>query len=110
MCALQTYTIDYSRIQADCKYSYSYTYIEQSITRGVLENPDDHMAGPPAGTIRGVGSTTIRAKSMRTSFNAEDDRILVAWVQNSVRKGAAENGNDLYKQLELQVGRAYRSA
>lgn len=88
-------------------YSYSYTYIEQSIEQGMLANPDDHLAGPPAGTIRGVGSTTIRPKGTRTSFTAEDDKILVAWVRKSVRKGASENGNDLYKQLELHVGSAY---
>lgn len=88
-------------------HSYSYTYIEQSIKQGVLANPDDHLAGPPAGTIRGVGSTTIRPKGTRTSFTAEDDKILVAWVRKSVRKGGAEKGNDLYKQLELHVGSAY---
>lgn len=91
-------------------YSYSFTYIEQSIKRGVLENPDDHIAGPPAGTIRGVGSTTIRPKGTRTIFTAEDDKSLVAWVRKSVRKGAAENGNELYKELESLVGRAYRCA
>lgn len=91
-------------------YSYSYTYIEQSIEQGMLANPDDHVAGPPAGTIRGVGSTTIRPKRRRTSFTAEDDKLLVAWVQGSVRKGIAENGNDLYKQLESHVGSAYRSS
>lgn len=73
----------------------------------MLANPDDHVAGPPAGTIRGVGSTTIRPKGTRTIFTAEDDKLLVAWVRSSVRKGASENGNDLYKQLELQVGSAY---
>lgn len=88
-------------------HSYSYTYIEQSIKQGVLANPDDHLAGPPAGTIRGVGSTTIRPKGTRTSFTAEDDKILVAWVRKSVRKGGAEKGNELYKQLELHVGSAY---
>lgn len=91
-------------------YSHSFTYIDQSIKHGVLENPDDHIAGPPAGTIRGVGSTAIRPKAMRTSFTAEDDKLLVAWVRKSVRKGAAENGNELYKQLELRVGCAYRAA
>lgn len=91
-------------------YSYSYTYIQQSIDQGMLANLDDHVAGPPAGTIRGVGSTTIRPKGTRTSFTAEDDKLLVAWVRRSVRKGAYENGNDLYKQLELHVGSAYRSS
>lgn len=91
-------------------YSYSFTYVEQSIKRGVLENPDDHLAGPPARTIRGVGSTTIRPKGTRTSFTAEDDKTLVAWVRKSVRKGAAESGNQLYKELELRVGRDYRAA
>lgn len=76
----------------------------------MLANPDDHVAGPPAGTIRGVGSTTIRPKGRRTSFTAEDDKLLVAWVRRSVRKGAAEKGNDLYKQLESHVGSAYRSS
>lgn len=88
-------------------HSYSYSYIEQSIKQGMLANPDDHVAGPSARTIRGVGSTTIRPKGTRTSFTAEDDKILLAWVRNSVRKGASEKGNDLYKQLESHVGSAY---
>lgn len=88
-------------------HSYSYTFIEQSIEQGMLANPDDHVAGPPAGTIRGVGSATIRPKGTRTSFTAEDDKLLVAWVRSSMRKGASEFGNDLYKQLGLQVGSAY---
>lgn len=89
------------------KHRYSYTFIEQSIKQGVLANPDDHLAGPPAGTIRSVGSTTVRPKGSRTTFTAEDDKMLVAWVRNSVLKGAAENGNNLYKQLESHVGSAY---
>lgn len=104
---LQYHAIDIPEYRLTSNQSYSYTYIEQSIKQGMLANPDDHVAGPPAGTIRGVGSTTIRPKVTRTSFTAEDDKILVAWVRNSVRKGASENGNDLYKQLESHVGSAY---
>ncbi|KAL8946246.1 MAG: hypothetical protein Q9222_007336, partial [Ikaeria aurantiellina] len=60
---------------------------------------DQYAAGPPAGTVRTVGSITQPAKSGRTKFTSEDDRILVNWVVGIERSGGATSGNEIYKQL-----------
>ena len=83
--------------------SYSYTYIEKSIRNGVLEDIADHAVGPPAGTIRKVGSATHPTKGTRTPFTREDDKILWQWVQESKQKGGGTDGNEIYKQLEAMV-------
>ena len=82
--------------------SISWKFIEQSVAKGVLEDIEDHRAGPPVGTIREVGSVQP-AKKGRTPFTAEDDRILMEWCIKAERKGLSLKGNDLYKQLEAKV-------
>lgn len=84
--------------------SISWKFIEQSVVKGELEDVDDHRAGPPAGTIREVGSAQPGRKG-RTPFTAEDDRILMEWCVKAERKGLSLRGNDLYKQLEAKVKR-----
>ena len=83
--------------------SYSYTYIEKSIQKGTLESLEEHIVGPPAGTVRSVGSISRPAKSARTSFTAEDDRLLWTWVEKSRTNGDSIRGNEIYKQLEAAV-------
>jgi Rap1 Myb domain len=82
--------------------SISWKFIERSVANGKLENIDDHRAGPPAGTIREVGSAQPPKKG-RTPFTAEDDRILMEWCIRAERKGLSLKGNELYKQLEAKV-------
>ncbi|PMD31138.1 hypothetical protein L207DRAFT_573195 [Hyaloscypha variabilis F] len=84
--------------------SISWKFIEQSVAKGVLEDIEDHRAGPPVGTIREVGSVQP-AKKGRTPFTAEDDRILMEWCIKAERKGLSLKGNDLYKQLEAKNNR-----
>ncbi|KAF2494699.1 hypothetical protein BU16DRAFT_45692 [Lophium mytilinum] len=79
--------------------SISYTFIEQSIRKGELEDPDDHIAGEPAGTVREIGSFRP-TKSGRIPFTAEDDRQLYNWIKSYERDGGAIMGNVIYKQLE----------
>ncbi|KAF2802393.1 uncharacterized protein BDZ99DRAFT_527427 [Mytilinidion resinicola] len=79
--------------------SISYTFIEQSIRKGELQDPDDHVAGEPAGTVREIGSFRP-TKSGRIPFTAEDDRQLYNWIKSYERDGSAIMGNVIYKQLE----------
>ncbi|MCJ1463828.1 hypothetical protein MMC07_002437 [Pseudocyphellaria aurata] len=82
--------------------TYSYTYIEKSIRNGTLEDLDDHVVGPPVGTVRSIGSTSRPAKTQRTKYTDEDDRILWNWVQEYERQGGSSDGNEIYKQLEAE--------
>lgn len=80
--------------------AYSYRYVELSYRNGRLENLQDHLAGPPVGTVRPVGSVTIASRGKRVPFTAEDDQFLYNWVQPH-RGQKGELGNELYKALEL---------
>ena len=82
---------------------HSYTFIEKSLRSGSLENLEDHVVGPRAGTVRSIGSTTQPAKGSRNRFTQDDDRILWHWVQNNPQKYGGTDGNEIYKQLEAQV-------
>ena len=86
--------------------SYSFTYIDKSIRNGVLENLEDHAVGPPAATVRSVGSIIQPAKATRTQFTQDDDRELWLWVENTPQKFGGTDGNEIYKQLEKKVRRA----
>ncbi|PVI02864.1 hypothetical protein DM02DRAFT_559119 [Periconia macrospinosa] len=81
--------------------SISYTFIEKSIKAGELQNPNDHLAGPPVGS---ASEATARrgapSRNKRTKFTAEEDRILYKWVRDCEGKGGAADGNEIYKQLE----------
>ena len=82
--------------------SISWKFIERSVANGELEDIEKHRAGPPAGTIREVGSAQPARKG-RTPFTPEDDRILMEWCIKAERAGLSLKGNDLYKQLEAVV-------
>lgn len=82
--------------------SISWTYVDQSIKKGVLEELDDHRAGPLQHTVRAVGSGG-GAKKSRTPYTAEDDRILKDWVLKGERAGLSSSGLELFKQLEERV-------
>ncbi|KAG4438097.1 hypothetical protein IFR05_006418 [Cadophora sp. M221] len=89
--------VDHAR--RDCPSgSISWTWIQQSIKNGRLENIEDHRAGPTHAQIREVGSGQPTKKT-RTPFSAEDDRILMEWVTRAERKGLPIMGNALYQQL-----------
>lgn len=80
----------------------SYEFIDDSIRRGVLADPDDFLVGPARGKVRDVGSSRP-TKPTRTSFSTEDDAILWIWVRNCEAKGSSVGGNEIYKQLEVKV-------
>lgn len=70
-----------------------------------MANPEEHVVGPPEGTIRSVGSTTQPARNSRIRFTEDDDRKLWSWVQDHPQKGGGTDGNEIYKQLEAAVSR-----
>ena len=84
---------------------HSFTFIEKSLRNGCLEAPEDHVAGPRAGTVRSIGSITHPAKGSRNKFTQDDDIFLWHWVQNTGQKHGGTEGNEIYKQLEAQVTR-----
>ncbi|KUJ12511.1 uncharacterized protein LY89DRAFT_652986 [Mollisia scopiformis] len=79
--------------------SISWTFIEASLKKGELVNPEEHSAGPATATIRPVGSSQP-AKTGRTKFTAEDDRILMNWCAKAERQGQSLRGNIIFQQLE----------
>ena len=81
--------------------SISYKFIDESIRNGALGDPSQHLAGPPLGTVRNVGSA-IPSSSRRNPFTSEDDRILWEWVEECKGKGALVKGNTIYQQLEAR--------
>lgn len=83
--------------------SISYEFIEKSIQNGTIANPDDHLAGPPVGATREVGSISRPTKGSRAAYTAEEDRILYKWVRDHEKQGGSVSGNELYKQLEAKV-------
>ncbi|KAI4128953.1 MAG: hypothetical protein LQ341_006625, partial [Variospora aurantia] len=82
--------------------TYSYQYIENSVRNGALEELETHAVGPPAGSLRTVGSTVQPPRSSRTKFTDEDDRFLANWVISFEQRGGATAGNEIYKQLEVK--------
>ncbi|MCJ1245299.1 hypothetical protein MMC30_002503 [Trapelia coarctata] len=79
--------------------THSYQYIERSVRNGVLEDLDDHRAGPSSSTARPVGAIGQPAKGTRAPFTAQDDQILREWAGEQARKGQATSGNEIFKQL-----------
>ncbi|KAH0545234.1 hypothetical protein FGG08_000688 [Glutinoglossum americanum] len=79
--------------------SYSYTFIEQSIRHGELQDLEEHRAGPETITSRPVGSRKP-ARGTRLTYSAEDDRFLYDWVTSHERSGGKILGNLIYQQLE----------
>jgi hypothetical protein len=81
----------------------SWTYIDESVKNGLLEDMEDHRCGPPAGTPREVSSARP-AKGTRAPYTAEDDRICYKWGIEAEKKGVQVKGNEIWKQLEAVVG------
>lgn len=81
---------------------YSYTFIEASVRKGVLEDLEDHAVGPPKGAVRTTGSMQP-AKATRTQYTSADDNILWDWVQTNPQKFGGTDGNEIYKQLQKKV-------
>jgi hypothetical protein len=91
-------------IRRDCPPgSTSYTFIQESIDKGELQDPEDHIAGPPLGEAREVGALHRPARGGRAAYTADEDRILYKWVRDCAAVGGLAGGNEIYKQLEAKV-------
>jgi len=80
----------------------SYEFIDHSIRQGTLADPDSYLVGPARGAVRDVGSLRP-TKQTRTPFSMRDDAILWEWVKRCEAKGSSVKGNEMYKQLEVNV-------
>ncbi|KAF1976926.1 hypothetical protein BU23DRAFT_454992 [Bimuria novae-zelandiae CBS 107.79] len=92
--------------RSDCPPgSISCTFIDKSIERGELQDPEDHPAGPPTGTVRESGSLSRPVKGTRDAFTQQEDTLLYKWVRDQVNAGGLANGNEIYKALEKRKPR-----
>jgi hypothetical protein len=80
--------------------SISYTFIDASIQKGEMVDPDAHPAGPEKGTARDVGSRSRPTKGGRRPYTAEEDRILYLWVRDCEKDTGTAGGNVIYQKLE----------
>jgi hypothetical protein len=80
----------------------SYEFIDYSIRHGALADPDNFLIGATRGTVREAGSLRP-TKQTRTPFSTQDDAILWIWVKRCKAKGASIKGNEIYKQIEVNV-------
>lgn len=82
--------------------SFSWKFIQDSAKNGKLEDPENYLAGPPAGTARPVGALSA-TRSTRTPFTAADDKVLAEFVTLAERRGQSVKGNLIYQELERLV-------
>ncbi|KAI9650609.1 hypothetical protein NHQ30_000627 [Ciborinia camelliae] len=91
--------------------SISWKFIEESTKAGELVDIEKYRCGAPVGAIEKQGSATAKpAKTTRTPFTTEDDRILTEWVLEAERNGRSTKGNKIYMELmELHPHHTYQS-
>ncbi|KAJ5168675.1 uncharacterized protein N7482_004269 [Penicillium canariense] len=81
----------------------SYQYVEQSIRRGRLEDPESHRVG--ASAPRPMGASNIPQKSTRRSYTLKDDQIVFDWLYPWEQEaGAPTHGNQIYQALAERGG------
>ncbi|THV50902.1 hypothetical protein BGAL_0131g00070 [Botrytis galanthina] len=73
--------------------SISWKFIEESAKAGKLVDMEEYRCGASE------RANAQPAKSTRTPFTAEDDRILTQWVLEGERLGRKIKGNELYIEL-----------
>ncbi|KAF7861773.1 hypothetical protein EAF04_007656 [Stromatinia cepivora] len=78
--------------------SISWKFIEESAKAGKLADIEAHRCGAQSGTIS-ERATAQPAKTTRTPYTAEDDRILTKWVLKAERMGRSTKGNQIYMEL-----------
>ncbi|KAF2009491.1 hypothetical protein BU24DRAFT_428383 [Aaosphaeria arxii CBS 175.79] len=83
----------------------SYTFIDASIQNGEIQDPDEHLAGPPVGTASAVSAGSKSSRTSRAAYTAEEDRILYKWVRDHEKMGGRASGNEIYIQLEAKYPR-----
>ncbi|KAJ9658857.1 hypothetical protein H2198_003427, partial [Neophaeococcomyces mojaviensis] len=79
---------------------FSYKFVEDSIRKGTLEDPEQHRVGIQSRAQRPVGSVTYAGKRTKTAFTEADDQILYNCVVPFRDAGGKWKGNAIYKQIE----------
>lgn len=74
----------------------SWRFIDECLKFGKLVSPEEHLINPGNGPQ--PGSSTQPIKSTRRPFTAAEDKELKDFVIASIRRGAADGGNDIYKK------------
>lgn len=77
----------------------SWTYLEQSMKKGQLEDLETHRISSPSKTGRPGGPS----KSTRTPFTHEDDMAISIWVAKAELMGLPPKGNEIYEQFAAEV-------
>lgn len=81
--------------------SISWKFIEDSVTKGSLQDPKEYRIGPPVGEARPVASRQT-TKAKRTPYTSDDDAYLIRWVL-ARRSNSYSSGNEMYMRLEKMV-------
>jgi hypothetical protein len=77
----------------------SYKWIEECCRNGELVDMDDHRIFKKAN-----GPTAPFGRSIRgNEFTAEDDKILIKYLKQQYKNGAALSGNKPYDALAVKV-------
>jgi hypothetical protein len=79
--------------------SYSWKFITESVTAGIVQVEDKYLIGPSPSLPRSV-LTGPRAKKTRTAFTELDDAIIAKQV---LKHGINTAGNKIYMELEDEV-------
>ena len=81
--------------------SYSYTFIDQSVRNGRLENKEDHRVQPSVESIKSGIHINGSVRTTRTPFTATDDEFLLRFmVKNRHRP---QLGNVIFGELAALV-------
>jgi hypothetical protein len=78
-----------------CAGEISYRWIEESIKRGVLQDPETYRI------VRAKSS--VSRTHRRNEFSRQDDQILLQAVKHAESKGIGLSGNKLYDDLASLV-------
>ncbi|KAK7931545.1 hypothetical protein PG985_002257 [Apiospora marii] len=81
--------------------SYTWKWIQESVKKGKLLDPDDYLIGSKPQEQARV-RPSAPGKSTRTPYTDEDDRVLMEWVTKRQREGESVLGNKIYQELEVK--------
>jgi len=90
--------VDHAR-RLNAPGTHSYTFIEQSIKKGIREDLTAHRVGVTASVDRPVGSIVTGPKGTRTPFTEEEDQFLWNAIKPLEARGGSVAGNEVYKQI-----------
>ena len=81
--------------------SYSYTFIDQSVRNGRIENKEDHLVQPPTEKLRSGVHINGSARTTRTPFTQADDECLKRFMVKNRHRPRL--GNVIFVELAALV-------